>query len=171
MSSGVRGNDNTATSHDLSYTLQSTCGIALDGSIEYMRKEPDQSNEHEQSSESGQSTKCTCDPGSNAPCTCTGTASGSSSTRSTEHTSFPCAHCRDHVNSPIDPSREPAIRSAASAYIEWIYSAYAIATGASREDASAGIRASDEPRNFKQADASSRDTVERRTGIPAGVTI
>ncbi len=173
MSSRVRGNDNTATSHDLSYTLQSACSFSLDGNNELMREESNQRNEHEQSGKPSESNKCTCDPGTNATCTCTGATpvSRTPSTRSTEHTSFPCAHCRDHDNSSADPSRKPTGRSAASAYLEWIYSAYAIATGAGRENVSTGIRASNEPRNFKQADADSTDSVERCTGIPAGVTI
>ena len=176
MSGRLHRSNNREQAVELCDTVQRACMEQLDGNTGHMRQESNQSNEYEQSGQSGQSTKCTCDPGTNATCTCTGATSGTSTSRipsgrGTAHTSFPCAHCRDHVSSSIDPSRKPSSRSAASAYLEWIYSAYAIATSAGRENVSTGIRASDEPRNLKQADASSGDTVERRTGIPAGVTI
>ena len=174
MSSGVCGNDNRTTSYDLSYTLQSACSITLDGNIKRMRKESNKSNEHEQSGQSSESDIVTADTCTAATCTCARTSSrngyripckctsGSTATRSAEHTSFPCAHCNDY---------DPRDISTASDYIERDYADYINATGASREDTCSGVRDSDESRNFKQADADSRDSVERRIGIPAGVTI
>jgi hypothetical protein len=158
MSTGVCGNDNRTTDNGLSYAIQSACDIALGGNNELMRQEPHQRNEHEQSIKSSQSNKCACDPGSNA--TCTG---ATPITRSTVgHTSFPCAHCNDY-----DPRY---IRSAAD-YIERDYADYVNATSSEGQDTRSGVWGSDEPRNFKQADANSGDSVERCTGIPAGVTI
>jgi hypothetical protein len=152
MSGRVCGNDNRTTDNGLSYAIQSACDIALGGNNELMRQEPHQRNEHEQSIKSSQSNKCACDPGSNATCTCTG---ATPITRSTVgHTSFPCAHCNDY-----DPRY---IRSAAD---------YVNATSSEGQDTRSGVWGSDEPRNFKQADADSRDSIERRIGIPAGVTV
>jgi hypothetical protein len=154
----------------------------MGGNNELVREERNESNEYEQSGKSGESTKCTCDPGSNASCTCTGATSGTTSSRGTAptgHTSFPCAHCRDNdssTNGLVRKHKYTSISTTPSkctttAYIERIYADYASATSASGEDVSTGVRASDEPRDFKQANADSGDTVERRTGIPAGVTI
>ena len=176
MSVGVCGSDNRTTSYNLSYTLQSACSITVDGNIEHMREESNQSNEHEQSgqpSESAVTTTGTCTPatctcartssrnGYRIPCKCT-SGSATTPTSSTKHTSFPCAHCRDH---------DPRDISSASDYIERDYADYIAATSASGENTRSGVRDSDESRNFKQADADSGDTVERRIGIPAGVTI
>jgi hypothetical protein len=160
MSGRVCRDDNRTTDNGLPYAIQSACDIALGGNNELMRQEPHQRNEHEQSVESSQSNKCACDPGSNATCTCTG---ATPITRSTVgHTSFPCAHCNDY-----DPRY---IRSAAD-YIERDYADYVNATSSEGKNTCSGVRDSDELRNFKQADAESIDPVERRIGIPAGVTI
>ena len=155
MSAGVCGNDNRTTDNDLSYAIQSACDIALGGNNELMRQEPHQRNEHEQSVESSQSNSAS-DAGSSA------TTTRTPSTRSAEHTSFPCAHCNDY-----DPRY---IRSAAD-YIERDYADYVNATSSEGKNTCSGVRDSDELRNFKQADAESIDPVERRIGIPAGVTI
>ena len=182
MSSGVCGNDNRTTSYDLSYTLQSACSITLDGNIEHMREESNQSNEHEQSGQSCQSFKCDCDPGTNATCTCTRATSGTSTGRSTSttgHTSFPCAHCRDHdstTNGLVRKHKYASISTnrecnTVSDYIERDYADYISATSAQGQGASTGVRSGNESGNIKQADADSGDTVERRIGIPAGVTI
>ena len=178
MSSGVCGNDNTTTSYNLSYTLQSACSITVDGNIEHMRKESNQSNEHEQSGQPCQSTKCDCDPGTNATCTCTRATSGTAPTRSTAsgstaHTSFPCAHCRDNdstTNGLVRKHKYTSISTAAD-YIERDYADYIAATSAEGQGASTGVRSGNESGNIKQADADSGDSVERRIGIPAGVTI
>jgi len=182
MSAGVCGNDNRTTSNDLSYTLQSACSFSLDGNNELVREERNESNEYEQSGKSGESTKCTCDPGSNASCTCTGATSGTTASRGTAptgHTSFPCAHCRDndsstnglvrkHKYTSISTNREC---NTVTDYIERDYADYISATSSGREDIGTGVRSGNESGNIKQADADSGDTVERRIGIPAGVTI
>jgi hypothetical protein len=141
-----------------------------------MREESNQSNEHEQSSKSGQSNKCLCDPGSNATCTCTGAPTIDRS--AIGHTSFPCAHCRDNdssTNGLVRKHKYTSISttplSSAADYIERDYAEYIAATSASGKNTCSGVRDSDELRNFKQADAESIDPVERRIGIPAGVTI
>ena len=178
MSAGVCGDDNRTTSNDLCYTLQSASSFTLDGNDEHVREECDESNEYEQSGQSCESTKCDCDPGTNATCTCTRTASGTSASRSAEHTSFPCAHCRDHIsttNGLVRKHKYTSISttplSSAADYIERDYADYIAATSAEGQGASTGVRGSDESGNIKQADADSADSVERRIGIPAGVTI
>jgi hypothetical protein len=165
----------------LSYTLQSACSFSLDRNNELVREERNQSNEYEQSGKSGESTKCTCDPGSNASCTCTGATSGTTSSRGTAttgHTSFPCAHCRDNdssTNGLVRKHKYTSISattlSSAADYIERDYAEYIAATSAQGQGASTRIRDSDESGNIKQTDADSSDSVERRIGIPAGVTI
>jgi hypothetical protein len=154
MSGRVCRDDNRTTDNGLSYAIQSACDIALGGNNELMRQEPHQRNEHEQSVESSQSISAS-DAGSSA------TTTRATNDGNAEHTSFPCAHCNDY-----DP------RDISSAdYIERDYAEYIAATSASRENTCSGVWDSDEPRNFKQADADSGDSVERRIGIPAGVTI
>lgn len=173
MSSWVCGNDNTTTSNNLSYTLQSACYFTMDGNNKHMREESNQSNEHDKSCQSCESDKCTCDPGTNATCTCTGATTRTTS-RSSAHTSFPCAHCRDHDSTTSGLVRKHKYTtpvSSASDYIERDYAEYIAATSAKGQGASAGVRDSVESRDFKQADADSGDSVERRIGIPAGVTI
>ena len=160
MSIGLHGNCRTTASYNLSDTVQPTCSITLGGNIEHVHKEHNQSNECNKSGQSSESDKCTCDPGTNATCTCTGATPVDRST--VGHTSFPCAHCNDY---------DPRDISSASDYIERDYADYISATGASRKDTCSGVRDSDESRDFKQANADSRDSIERRTGIPAGVTI
>jgi hypothetical protein len=174
MSAGVCGNDNRTTDNDLSYAIQSACDIALGGNNELMREESNQRNEHEQSGKPSESNKCTCDPGTNATCTCTGATpvSRTPSTRSAEHTSFPCAHCGDHVGSTgLVRKHKYTVHPTIADHVERDYADYINATSAQGQGASTGVRGSDESRNFKQADADSGDTVERRIGIPAGVTI
>jgi len=174
MSSGVCGNDNTTTSNNLSYTLQSACYFTMDGNNKHMREESNQSNEHDKSGQSSESNIVTADTCTAATCTCARTSSrngyripckctsGSTAT-SSKHTSFPCAHCRDHDNTtPV---------SSASDYIERDYAEYIAATSAKGEDAGSGIRDSVKSRDFKQADAESDDSIERCAGISAGVTI
>jgi hypothetical protein len=149
MSGRVCRDDNRTTDNGLPYAIQSACDIALGGNNELMRQEPHQRNEHEQSVESSQSNKCACDPGSNATCTCTG---ATPITRSTVgHTSFPCAHCNDY--DPRDNTNTDNTSSTQG------------------QGASARLWDCVEPRDFKQAYADSRDSIERCTGIPAGVTV
>ena len=181
MSIGVHGNCRTTASYNLSDTVQPTCSITLGGNIEHVYEKHNQSNERNKSGQSCESDKCTCDPGTNATCTCTGTPSGTATGRSstTGHTSFPCPHCRDHdprINSLVRKHKYTVLTSAreftsASDYIERDYAEYISATSTQGQGAGAGVRNSIESRNSKQADANSTDSIERRTGIPAGVTI
>jgi hypothetical protein len=148
----------------------------MDGNIEHMRKESNQSDKYDESGKPSESNKCTCDPGTNATCTCTGAApvSRTPSTRSAEHTSFPCAHCGDHVgNTGLIRKHKYSVHPTIADHVERDYADYIATANASAQGqgASTGVRGSDESRNFKQADADSGDTVERRIGIPAGVTI
>ena len=143
-----------------------------------MHKEYNQSNECIKSRESSQPYKCDCDAGTNAYCTCTRTSCGTSANGSTStgHTSFPCAHCRDHDPSTSSSTSKCAISASRECntiadYIERDYANYITATNSSRENSCSGVWVSDEPRNFKQANANSTEPIERCTGIPTGVTI
>jgi hypothetical protein len=159
MSRGLHWSNNGEQDVELRDTLQRACVEQLDGNAGHLRQECDQRNEHEQPSKPCESNKCICDPGSNATCTCTGAPTIDRS--AIGHTSFPCAHCNDY---------DPRDNTSAD-YIERDYADYIAATSASGKNTCSGVRGSDEPRNFKQADAGSGDSVERRIGIPAGVTI
>jgi hypothetical protein len=154
----------------------------MGGNNELVREERNESNEYEQSGKSCESNKCTCDPGSNASCTCTGATSGTTTSRGTAttgHTSFPCAHCRDNdstTNGLVRKHKYSSISttttlSSAADYNERDYADYISATSSGREDIGTGVRGGNESGNIKQADADSGDTVERRIGIPAGVTV
>jgi hypothetical protein len=170
MSAGVCGNDNRTTDNDLSYTLQSACSFSLDGNNELVRQESDQRNEYEQSGKPCESNKCICDPGSNATCTCTGATTIDRSTIG--HTSFPCNHCGDHIgNADLVRKHKYTVHPTIADHVERDYTDYINATSSKGQDTRSGVWGSDEPRNIKQADAESSDSVERRTGIPAGVTI
>jgi hypothetical protein len=156
MSRGLRGSSNGEQAIELRDTLQRACVERVDGDTGHLRQESNQRNEHEQSVESSES-NIPNDAGNS------GTATRNIRSRDAEHTSFPCKHCGDHVGNTVRP--------AISDHVERDYTDYIAATSAGRENVSTGIRASNEPRNFKQADAGSGDSIERRIGIPAGVTI
>jgi hypothetical protein len=165
MSGRVCRDDNRTTDNGLPYAIQSACDIALGGNNELMHEESNQRNEHEQSVESSQSNSAS-DAGSSA------TTTRTPSTRSAEHTSFPCAHCRDNDSSTgLVRKYKYTVHPTIADHVERDYADYINATSAQGQGASTGVRGSDESRNFKQADADSGDTVERRIGIPAGVTI
>ena len=186
MSRWLRWFNNGKQGIKLLDTLQRACMGRLGYSTGQLRKERNQPNEHEQPSQSCESVKCDCDPGSNATCTCTRTTSGTtacgSASRSSAHTSFPCTHCRDHDASSTSGlvrkhkyivlnGNNDTKYTSTSDVVERDYTDYIAATSAEGQGDSARVRGSDEPRNFKQADANAADSVERRTGIPTGVTI
>jgi hypothetical protein len=157
MSGRLHWSSNGKQDVELCDTLQRACVEQLDGNSGYLHQESNQLNEHEQSIKPSESDSFTHDAGSSATAT-----RATPITRSTVgHTSFPCAHCNDY---------DPRVNTSAD-YIERDYADYIAATGSSGENTRSGVRNSDEPRNFKQADAESSDSVERRIGIPAGVTI
>jgi hypothetical protein len=116
----------------------------LDGDAGHLRQESNQRNEYEQSIESSQ-------PNSTSDARNSGTATRAASNGNTEHTSYPCAHCNDY-----DPRDNTNTDSTASTKGQRI---------------SARLWDCIEPRDFKQAYADSRDSIERCTGIPAGVTV
>ncbi len=159
MSRGLHWSNNGEQDVELRDTLQRACVEQLDGDAGYLHQESDQRNEYEQPGKPCESNKCICDPGSNATCTCTGAPTIDRS--AIGHTSFPCAHCNDY---------DPRDNTSAD-YIERDYADYIAATSASGKNTCSGVWGSDESRNFKQADANSANSVERRIGIPAGVTI
>jgi hypothetical protein len=170
MSRGLRGSNNGEQDFELRDTLQRTGVEQLDGDAGHLRQECDQRNEHEQPSKPCESNKCICDPGSNATCTCSGAPTIDRST--VGHTSFPCKHCGDHIGSTgLGSKYKYTVHRTIADHVERDYAEYIAATSTGRENTSTGVRDSDESRDFKQANASSGDTVERCTGIPAGVTV
>jgi hypothetical protein len=137
----------------------------LDGNSGYLHQESNQRNEHEQSVESSQSNS-TSDAGNGAA------ATRDIGNRDVKHTSFPCKHCGDHIgNAGLGRKHKYTVHPTSADYIERDYADYINATSTKGQDTRSGVWGSDESRNFKQADANSADSVERRIGIPAGVTI
>jgi hypothetical protein len=165
MSRGLRGGNNGEQDVELRDTLQRACVERLDGNTGHLRQESNQRNEHEQPVEPSQSDS-TGDAGDS------GTATRNIGNRNAEHTSFPCKHCGDHVgNTGLSRKHKYTVHPAISDHVERDYTDYVNATSAQGQGVSTGVWGSDEPRDFKQADASSGDSIERRTGIPTGVTI
>ncbi len=167
MPTRICRNNNRATNNNLCDTIQSAYRFTVDRISKFMYKERNQSNQHEQSGQSCQPFKCDCDAGSNAYCTCTRTAS-----RAT--TGSTCGSCTTTANSLIRKHKYTTIttsRECANDLLNREYAEYLASTSAGREDVSTGVRVSDEPRDFKPTDADSGDSIERRIGIPAGVTV
>ena len=159
MSRWLHWLNNRKQKFNLLYTIQRTAMERLDSITRRLCKECNKSNEHEQSSKPSKSVKRT-----KRTATCTrafGRASpryGRASTRASSTTTFSGASTTTN-------------RECANDILQRDYNEYLASTSASRKDVSARLRSSDELRNFKQADADSTGSVERRTGIPAGVTI
>jgi hypothetical protein len=165
MSRGLRGGNNGEQDVELRDTLQRACVERLDGNSGHLRQESNQRNEHEQSVESSQSNS-TGNAGDS------GTATRNIGNRDAEHTSFPCKHCGDHVgNTGLVRKHKYTVHPAIADHVERDYTDYIIATSSEGQDTCSGVWGSNEPRNFKQTDADSRDSIERCIGIPAGVTI
>jgi hypothetical protein len=175
MSRGLRRSNNGEQDVELLDSLQRAAMERVDGDTGHLCQEPNQRNEHEQPSKPCESNKCTCDPGTNATCTCTGATSGTPTgggTTSAKHTSYPCKHCGDHIgNSSLVRKHKYTVHPTIADHIERDYADYIAATGTQGQGTSARLWDCVEPRDFKQAYADSRDSIERRTGIPAGVTI
>ena len=144
MSRGLRWGDNREQDVELRDTLQRACVEQLDGDAGHLRQESNQRNEYEQSLESSQSNS-TNDAGDSS------TATRATSNGNAEHTSYPCAHCNDY-----DPRDNTNTDNTSSTQGQGV---------------SARLWDCIEPRDFKQAYADSRDSIERCTGIPAGVTV
>jgi hypothetical protein len=144
MSGRLHWSSNGKQDVELCDTLQRACVEQLDGDTGHLRQESDQCYQHEQSIESSQSNS-TGDAGNS------GAATRATSNGYAEHTSYPCAHCNDY-----DPRDNTNTDSTASTQ---------------GQGTSARLWDCVEPRDFKQAYADSRDSIERCTGIPAGVTV
>jgi hypothetical protein len=144
VSRGLHRGDNREQDIELRDTLHRACVEQLDGDTGHLRQESDQCYQHEQSLESSQSNS-TNDAGDSS------TATRATSNGDADHTSYPCAHCNDY-----DPRDNTNTDSTASTQGQGV---------------SARLWDCVEPRDFKQAYADSRDSIERCTGIPAGVTV
>ncbi len=179
MSRWLHWFNNRKQSFCLLNTIYSTYVERLDYYTRQLRKESDESNKHEQSCKPSESVESTS---SSATCTrassrttarATATGSTSSSRSSTSRSSSANGSSttanslvRKHKYTTITTSRE-----CANDLLNREYAEYLASTSAGREDVSTGVRVSDEPRDFKPTDADSGDSIERRIGIPAGVTV
>jgi hypothetical protein len=165
MSRGLHRINNREQDVELLDSLQRAAMERLDSIAKHVREKSNQSNEHEQPVEPSQSNS-TSDAGNGAA------ATRDIGNRDVKHTSFPCKHCGDHIgNSSLVRKHKYTIRPTIADHIERDYAEYIAATSAKGEDAGSGIRDSVKPRDFKQADAESNNSIERCTGISAGVTI
>lgn len=176
MSGRLHRRHNGEQDIELLDSLQRAAMERLDSIARHVREKSNQRNEHEQSGQSCESDKCTCDPGSNATCACTGatpratTCGGTTCTSSTNNGGAATSSIigRHFNTTSVATSSEC---NTVTDYIERDYAEYLAATSTERQRTSAWVRNSIESRNFKQANADSGDSIERRTGIPAGVTI
>jgi hypothetical protein len=157
--------NNRKQSFCLLNTIYSTYLERLDYYTKQLRKESDESNKHEQSCKSSESVKSTSTATTCTRASSRTTASSrSSTTGSSKGRSSTGSLVRKHKYTTITTSRECANDILNREYAEYLASA-------GREDVSTRVWASNEPRDFKPTDADSRDSIERRIGIPAGVTV
>lgn len=165
MSRGLHRGDNGEQDVELCDTIQRADMERLDDNTGHMREECNQRNQHEQPVESSQP-NIASDAGNS------GTDSGDIGNRNVKHTSFPCKHCGDHIgNAGLGRKHKYTVHPTNADYIERDYAEYLAATGSKGQDTSTGIWNSIESRNFKQTNADSAGSIERCTGIPAGVTV
>ena len=165
----------------LLHTIQRTAMERLDSVTRQLRKESNKSNKHEQSGKPSKSVKSTSTAttcaraSSRATTRATATGSttssrssttGSSKGRGSSGSTTANSLVRKHKYTSITTSRE-----CANDILNREYAEYLASTSAGREDVSTRVWASNEPRDFKQADANSGDSIERCIGIPAGVTV
>ena len=159
----------------LLHTIQRTAMERLDSITRRLRKESNKSNKHEQSGKPSESVE---------PTATTATAStrtfGRSSTRATSTGSTASSRSSTTGNTKgrnakgrhtKSGSTATTSRECANDILNREYAEYLASTSAGREDVSTRVWASNEPRDFKQADANSGDSIERCIGIPAGVTV
>ena len=162
MSRWVRGIYNSAANFVLSGSLRAASGRTMGRKSKYLSEEPNKSDQHDKSCESSEPSSVTADSctpatcscarassrnGYRIPCACSGTTA-TSTKRNCTATNYECS-C-----------------SACRSYAE-----YLSATDAKGQRIGSRIRDSVESRNFKQTNADSADSIERCTGIPAGVTV
>jgi hypothetical protein len=158
MSRWVRGIYNTAANFVMSGSLRAASGRTLGGKREHVRESSDQRNQHVESSQSGESNQL-----SN---TTDATTSGNSvivgndviTTDSRDLCDTECNKCHpvfcDHIERDY---RE--------------YTSYTASIRTEGQGAGSWIRVSNEPRDFKRTDNTTRTDVEHVTGIPTGVAI
>jgi hypothetical protein len=165
MSGRLRWGNNREQDVELLNALQRASVERVGGNTGHLRQESDQRNEHEQSGKPSESNSA-CNAGDSSA------ATRNTSNGDAKHTSFPCKHCGDHIGSAgLGSKYKYTVHRTIADHVERDYAEYIAATSAGRENTSTRVWNSVEPRDFKQANASSGDSVERRTGIPAGVTI
>lgn len=159
----------------LLYTIQRTAMERLDSITRHLRKESNKSNKHEQSGKSSESVELTTSTATSSTRTfgrsstrATATGSTASSRSSTTGNTKGRSTKGRHTKSG---STATANRECANDILNREYAEYLASTSAGRKDVSTGVWASNEPRDFKQADANSGDSIERCIGIPAGVTV
>ena len=166
MSRWVRGIYNSAANFVLSRSLRAASGRTMGRNSKHLPEEPNKSDQHDKSCESSKSNSATSTSCSRATCSCA-RASYRSGSRATCSSSDErnCAIADFNV---LDPNAECSCNVCRD-YAE--YANYTSTVSAKGQRTGTRVWDSIEPRNFKQADADSRDSIERRIGIPAGVTV
>jgi hypothetical protein len=175
LSGWLRRFNNAKQNVLLRYTVQRANMVGLGNSTRQLRNECDQSYKHKQSGQSSESVKLTAIAPTRGPTTSARTTAsrgnGRTASRSATATPSSGAYGNNAYNynnsSVITAHRE---YDSVADHLWWQYAEYT-AANTERQGTSPRVWTSNEPRYFKQADAESRDAVERRTGIPAGVTI
>ena len=172
LSGWLRRFNNAKQSIVLRHTVQRTNMVRLDNSTRQLRNECNKSYKHKQSGKSSESVKSasTATARTASTTTRTTTGRGSTTTRSTaSRSSTGTSSTSNNSYNYYSTTTNRECNSVADS-LWWQYAEYTAAS-TERQGTSTRVRTSDEPRYFKQADAESRDSIERRIGIPAGVTI
>jgi hypothetical protein len=162
MSRWVRGIYNSAANFVLSRSLRAASGRTMGRNSKHLPEEPNKSDQHDKSCESSKSNSTTSTSCSRAACSCARASYRSGSRATCSCSSSDERKCAINSANPNDECSCSACRS---------YADYLATTDAKGQGIGSRVRDSVEPRNFKQADADSRDSIERCTGIPAGVTV
>ncbi len=161
MSRWVRGIYNSAANFVLSRSLRAASGRTMGRNSKHLPEEPNKSDQHDKSCESSKSNSTTSTSCSRATCSCA-RASYRSCSRATSCSS---SDERNYTINSANPNDECSCSACRS------YADYLATTDAKGKGIGSRVRDSVEPRDFKQAYADSRDSIERCTGIPAGVTV
>ena len=174
MSKWVRGIYNSAANFNMSRSLRSASSWFMDRKREQLRQESDKSDQSDKSSVANQSCESVeCGSPTDclgcAPFSCARLDPNSNYYREPANNDIRCSVTSVQYISRDEHGNDSPITLTITAReqdgnIDYSYSA-------ERERAGTWVRISNEPRSTKQANSTTTDPVEYRTGIPTGVTL
>lgn len=171
MSNWLRGIYNSAANFNLSNALRAANGRSMDRNSSKLRNVGDEPNKRDKSSESCKSSQS--DDGRTCPSHCARTCNCVSGECADNDYDNNDNNDRNKIGEQAGIKARNESRSACNCEGCREYIEYASAAAVRSEGQGAGgrIRFSAEPRNFKQPNPVSADSVEYITGIHAGVTV